>query len=69
MGDMRKSYLILVGYPQGKGQLGRSRHRLEDNIKMNRKEIECEGVDKIHLAQDRNQWQPLMNMVMSFQVP
>jgi hypothetical protein len=37
----------LVGKPEGK------RHRCEYNIK----EIECEGVDWIHLAQDRHQSQ------------
>jgi hypothetical protein len=27
-----------------------------------------EGVDLIHLAQDRDKWQSLVNMVMSLQV-
>jgi hypothetical protein len=30
---------------KGKRPLGRSRHRWEDNIKMDHKEIGCEGVD------------------------
>jgi len=34
MGDRRGIYRILVGKPQGKRQLGRPRHRWEDNIKM-----------------------------------
>jgi hypothetical protein len=27
------------------------------------------GVDRIHLAQDRDQWQAFVNMVKNFQVP
>jgi hypothetical protein len=35
----------------------------EDNVKMNLKEIGCEGEDWIHLAQDKVQWQGHVNMV------
>jgi hypothetical protein len=34
---------------------GRFRYRWEDNIKVNHKEMLCEGVDWIHMAQYRNQ--------------
>jgi hypothetical protein len=34
LGDMRKAYIILVGKPEGKRQLGRRSHRWEYNIKM-----------------------------------
>jgi hypothetical protein len=34
MGENRKAYKILVGKPEGKRPHGRSRHRWEDNIKM-----------------------------------
>jgi hypothetical protein len=34
MGDRRGAYRILVGKPEGKRPLGRSRVRWEDNIKM-----------------------------------
>jgi hypothetical protein len=33
---------------------------------MNLREVECEGVDRIHLAQDRVQWQVFVNTVVSF---
>jgi hypothetical protein len=33
------------------------------------KEIGWKGVDRILLAQDRYQWQALMNMVMKLRVP
>jgi hypothetical protein len=35
---------------------------------MNLKEIGWEGVDWIHLAYDREQWQVLVNVVMNLQV-
>jgi hypothetical protein len=34
-----------------------------------RMEIRWEGVDWINLAQDRDQWRGLMNIVMSLPVP
>jgi hypothetical protein len=42
---------------------------LEDNIKMDLREIGLGGMDCIHLAQERDQWRALVNMVMNFQVP
>jgi hypothetical protein len=32
-------------------------------------EIGWEGVDSIHLAQDRDKWEALMNKIMNLQVP
>jgi hypothetical protein len=43
-----------VGKLGGKRPLVRPRLRREDNISMGRKEIGSEGVDWIHLAQDRD---------------
>jgi hypothetical protein len=34
MGEGRSVYRILVGKPEGKRPLGRTRHRWEDNIKL-----------------------------------
>jgi hypothetical protein len=39
----------------------------EDNIRIDLREIRWEGVDWIHLAQDREQWQ--VNTVMNIWVP
>jgi hypothetical protein len=52
---MRNADIILVGMLQGKRPLGRRRRRWEDTIRMDRREIGWEGVDWIHLAQDRDQ--------------
>jgi hypothetical protein len=56
MGQMRNIYKIFVGNPEWKRPLGRPRYRLEDNIRMDLGEIGQEGVDWMHLAQDRDQW-------------
>jgi hypothetical protein len=54
----------LVGKPEGKRPLGRPRHGWED-IRLDLREIGWEGVDWMHLAQDRDQWQAVVNMVMN----
>jgi hypothetical protein len=56
MEKMRNAYTILVGKPEGKKTLRRSKRNWEDNIKTDLTEIRLEGVDWIHLAQDRDQW-------------
>jgi len=48
-------YRVLVGKPEGKRLLGRPRHKWEDNIKMDLKEVGCGGMDWVKLAQDRDQ--------------
>jgi hypothetical protein len=39
MEEKRIAYKILAGKPEGKRALGRPRHRWEDNIKMDLREI------------------------------
>jgi hypothetical protein len=39
MGEERKVYRVLVRKPEGKRPLGRPRHRLEDGIRMDLREI------------------------------
>jgi hypothetical protein len=51
MGEMRNAYKILFGKPEGKQSLIRSRHRWEDNIRMDLKEIVWEVVNWMHLSQ------------------
>jgi hypothetical protein len=63
MWESRNAYRILVGNPGGKRSLGRSRRRWLDNIKMDLREIEWDGMDWIYLAQDRDQWRALVNTV------
>jgi hypothetical protein len=59
---------VLVGKPEGKRPLGRTRSRWEDNIKMDLQEVDCVGLDWIELAQDRDSW-ALVNAVKNFRFP
>jgi hypothetical protein len=62
-------YRLVVGKPEGKRRLGRSRRRWIDNIKMDLLEIGVNVVDWIGLTQDRYSWRALVNAVMNFRVP
>jgi hypothetical protein len=69
MGESRTLYRVLVGKPDGKRPLGRSRHRWEENIKVDLEEVGCEGMDWIDVAQDRDRWRALVKAVMNLRVP
>jgi hypothetical protein len=43
MGEERKVYKVSVGKPEGKRPLGRPRHRWEDGIRMDLREIGLGG--------------------------
>jgi hypothetical protein len=68
MGEMRNAYKILVGKSEGERPFGRSRRRLEDNIRMDLTGIGWEVLNWIHLAQDVDQWRILVNTVMNLRV-
>ena len=53
MGDGRGVHKVLVGKPEGERPLGRPRHRWEDNIKLDLREVGGGG-DWLELAQDRD---------------
>jgi hypothetical protein len=69
MGENMKAYRTLVGMPEGKRPLGRPRRRWADNIKMDFREIDWDGVDWIDMAQDRDQWRALVNTVLNLRIP
>ena len=60
---------VLVGKPEGKRPLGRTRHRWEDNIKMDLQEVGRGCGDWMELAQDRDSWRALVSTLMNFRVP
>jgi hypothetical protein len=67
--DKLNEYRILVGKPEEKRLLGRSRCRWVDNIKMDLRQIRWGGMDWTDLAQDTDQWRALVNMIMKLWVP
>jgi hypothetical protein len=69
MGERRGAYRALVGKPEGRRPLGKPRRRWEDNIKMDLREVGWGSMDWINLAQDRDRWRALVNVVMNLRVP
>jgi hypothetical protein len=67
--DMRYEYRILVGRPEGKRPLGRTRRRRENILKIDFEEVGSGGMNWINVAQDRNRWRALVNAVMNLRVP
>jgi hypothetical protein len=65
MGVGRKVYKVLVGKPERKRLLRKLRHRWKDGIKVDLREIGCEGMEWIHLPQDRDCWWAIVNTVMN----
>jgi hypothetical protein len=68
MGEERNVYRVVMGKPEGKRPLGRSRRRWEDGIRMDLREIGWGSVDWIQLAQDGDRSQALVNTVMNLRV-
>ena len=60
------AYKVLVGKSEWKKPLERLTHKWVDNIKMDLQEVGRQGMDWIDLAQDRNRWQALVNVLMNF---
>jgi hypothetical protein len=62
MGEMN-AYRILVGKPERRRPLEKTKARWVDNIKIAIREIGCDGMDGIDPTQDRDQWRDLVNIV------
>jgi hypothetical protein len=62
-GEMRNAYKILVGKPERRRPFRKPRHRWEDNIKMDLREIGFGDVDCIHLAQDGEHGNELLGSI------
>ena len=54
MGEERGAYRVLVGKPEGKKTLGRSRRSWVNNVGMDFQEVGCGYVDWIGLTQVRS---------------
>jgi len=46
-----------------------TRHKLEDNIKMDLQEVGFEGMDWIDVIEDTDRWRAPVNVVMNLLVP
>jgi hypothetical protein len=67
--EKKNAYRTLMGKPEGKSLQGKPGCRWEVNIKLDLREIEWGGMDWTDLAQDRDQWRALVNMVVKLWVP
>jgi hypothetical protein len=64
----RNVYRVFMGKPEEKRPLGRPRHRWEDGIIMDLREIGWRSVEWIQLVQDRDRWRALVNTVMKLRI-
>lgn len=61
VGQKRNAYRVLTVKPERRRSLGRLRHSWK-HIKMSPKEKRRHDMVWVHLAENRNQWVPLMTM-------
>jgi hypothetical protein len=58
-----------VGKPGGTRRLGITRRRSEDKVSMDLQEVGCGCEDWIGLAQERDTWRALLNVMRNLRVP
>ena len=58
-----------MGKPEGKRSLRRLRHRWENNIKTDSREVGCDPGEWIERAQDMDQWRAYVRALMNFRIP
>jgi hypothetical protein len=68
MGEEKNVYRVLVGKPEGKRPLGRPRHIWKGGKRMDLREFGWESVEWFQLAQDRDRWRALVNVVLNLHV-
>jgi hypothetical protein len=69
MWEKRNVYRTLLGKPEGRRPLGKPRRRWVDNIKLDLRQIEWDGVDWIDRAQDTDRCKALVNTVLNLRDP
>jgi hypothetical protein len=68
MKKSRGAYRDVVEKPEGRRTLRKPRRIWEDNIKMDLSDVGWRGIDWIDLAQDRDGWKAVVNMVIKLRV-
>jgi hypothetical protein len=68
MGEQRKVYKVLVGKPEGKRPLKRPRHRWEDGIGMDLREIAWGGGIGFDWLKIEDQWWAVVSAVMNLRL-
>ena len=69
MEEGRSAFKILTSIPAGKRRLGRLRHRWEDSIRMDLKEMVINTRNRVDLTQDRDYRRALVNAALNLRVP
>ena len=64
-GESRGAYRVLVGKLEGNRPFGRPKRRWEDNNMVDLQEVGCEGMVWINVAQDKDRWRALANVLMN----
>jgi len=67
-GERRGAYWILVGRPEVKKPIGRPRPVGADNCKIGLQEMGWGDMDWIDLAQGRDRWRVLLNVLINLRV-
>ena len=69
MEEDRSAFKILTGKPTGELFSGRPRHRWEDNIRMDLKEMGIKTRNWVDSAEDKDYWRALVNAEFNLRVP
>jgi predicted small integral membrane protein len=68
-GGKKNAYRLLVGKPEERRPLGRTKRRWLDNIRMDLLEVGWGDLNWIGLVQARYRWRALVNSVLNLRVP
>jgi hypothetical protein len=67
--EKMNAYRILVGKPEGKRPLGRTKRMWVDNIRIDLGKVRWGDVDWICQAKERSSWRVHVNSVLNLRVP
>ena len=69
MEEGRSAFKMITEKPTGKIPLRRPRHRWEDNIRMDLKEIGINTRNWVDSTQNKDYWRTLVNATLNFRFP